>query len=65
MGSMAIYLGNSTLGEVEDRNTIRTVGHRVQVDINAQSPETAVWNPVRVGASVMDVCVTCEVLSVV
>ena len=40
---------------------IRTVGHRVQADVNAQSPETSAWSPVSVGvrASVTDMCVTC------
>ena len=37
---MTIYLGSSKELEMEDPIIIRRVGHRVQVDINAQNPET-------------------------
>lgn len=42
----AIYLGNSTLRKGEDPNILRTVGHRVQADVNTQSPGIASWYPV-------------------
>lgn len=45
----AIYLGNSTLRKGKDPDILRTVGHRVQADVNSQSPGIASWYPVWAG----------------
>lgn len=46
---MAIYLGKCPLGKGEDPNITKTVGHRVQVDIDTQSPGISSQYPVTVG----------------